>query len=60
MSSHLYLISVKRLRIEKSTSEDTDKFEAVADTGRSEKHVIYFPSSNLLSFVHANIVCFRV
>lgn len=34
MSSHLYLISVKRLRIEKGTSEDADKFEAVADTGK--------------------------
>lgn len=34
MSSHFYFISVKRLRIEKGTSEDADKFEAVADTGK--------------------------
>lgn len=47
MSSHLYFISVKRLRIEKGTSDDADKFEAVADTGKVWKHVIYFPSSDL-------------
>lgn len=42
MSSHLYFISVKRLRIEKGTSEDADKFEAVADTGRSENMLFIF------------------
>uniref|UniRef100_A0A8C1ITN2 Uncharacterized protein n=1 Tax=Cyprinus carpio TaxID=7962 RepID=A0A8C1ITN2_CYPCA len=36
MSLHLDFISVKRLRIEKGSSDDADKFEAVADTDRFE------------------------
>lgn len=42
MSSHLYFISVKKLRIEKGTTDDADKFEAVADTGRCENTLFIF------------------
>lgn len=37
----VYLISVKRLRIEKSTSDDADNFEEVADTGILKPLVLF-------------------
>lgn len=42
MSLHSHLISVKRLRIEKGTSDDAEKFEAVADTGKWNYYCILF------------------
>uniref|UniRef100_A0A8C2G9G5 Uncharacterized protein n=1 Tax=Cyprinus carpio TaxID=7962 RepID=A0A8C2G9G5_CYPCA len=42
MSLHLDFISVKRLRIEKGSSDDADKFEAVADTDRSNNFFLFF------------------
>lgn len=61
MSSHLYFISVKRLRIEKGSSDDTDKFEAVADTGKlSSENMSFIFHPLILSVIHGNVVCFRV
>lgn len=60
MHLHSYFIfQVKRLKIEKGTSDDADKFEAVADTGESET-TCYFPFTLPLSVTDVNIVCFRV
>ncbi len=47
MSLHSLFISVKRLRIEKNTSDDAETFEAVADTGKSNYYIIF----------HSLIIC---
>lgn len=59
MSLHSHFISVKRLRIEKGTSDDAEKFEAVADTGKWNYYIIFHSLIIWVSFTWI-IVCFRV